>query len=404
MTRIRKNIYFKAVSFLLVFLLFSQADFLLSITRGESLDLQFQRASDEFSKRDFNRASQRLKRLEALYRNIPSRTPEMERKFGQTLLLLGACREVLSEPKKNVVETYTQAKNILGDQHKLNEPDISSLESYRKVFNIKTPVDPGKVIAKVGQQKKGKKFPWLIVGAVVVAGVIAYVILSKKPKRSLTVSVNEGVEGTPASGTTSYKNGAVVSYNYTLKSGYNTLVVKVDGVDVAASGTITMDKNHTLTAAASKTFTLNVTKGVGVDGSPDSGTTFHNDGASITYNYTLQTGYKDLVVKLDGLDIPASGAIIMNRDHTLTASAGKAYILTVTKGTGVIGIPVSGTYSYKDGETVNYSYGLQSGYENLIVTIDGYQVASSGIITMSANHILIATASLIADKSMVDQN
>lgn len=392
MTHIRKNLYFKTISFILVFLMFFQADFLLSVTRGESLDLQSQRASDEFSKRDFDSAIKRLMRLEALYRNLPNHTPEMERKYGQALLLLGACREVMSEPKKNVEETYNLAKNILGDQYKLTDPDISSLEIYRKVFKINTPVDSNKIITKVGDQKKTKKFPWLVVGAVVVAGVVAYFLLAKKPKRTLTVSVSDGVDGTPISGTTNYKNGATVSYNYTLKTGYNALVVKLDGTDVSASGTIKMDKNHTLTATASKTYSLTVTRGVGVDGTPASGTTFHNDGTTVTYSYTLQAGYKDLVVKVDGLEVPASGSIIMNKDHTLEATAGKTFKLKVSKGTGVIGIPETGEYSYQNGETVNYSYSLQSGYENLMVTLDGSQVSASGTITMDREHILIATS------------
>lgn len=376
---------------MLVCLFLFQADVLLAVSQGENLDLQFQRAKDDFSNRVFDSALKRLMRLEALYKKIPKRTDEMERKYGETLALLGACREVLSQDKKIVTDTYTRAKSALGS-HQLTDPDLSSLDLYRKTFNIKTPVDQSKVIQKVGQPLKQKKFPWLAVGAIVIAGAAAFFLLSKKPKRTLTVTVSEGVDGTPISGTSTYRNGAVVNYSYTLKSGYNALTVKLDGQDVAASGTITMDGNHTLTASASKTYTLAVTKGTGVDGTPDSGTPQYNDGTTVNYSYTLQSGYKDLVVKLDGLEVPASGSFVMNQNHTLTATSGKTYTLTISKGIGVIGMPDTGTYNYQDGETVNYSYTLQSGYDNLVVTIDGNQVSASGTITMDRNHTLSATS------------
>jgi len=72
-------------------------------------------------------------------------------------------------------------------------------------------------------------------------------------KYTLTVSLGEGVTGTPSSGTHSYSKGEVVNYSYSLNSGYTNLVVKLDGQQVNASGTITMNSNHTLNATAEKT-------------------------------------------------------------------------------------------------------------------------------------------------------
>jgi len=75
---------------------------------------------------------------------------------------------------------------------------------------------------------------------------------------TLTVSVGEGVTGSPTSGTNSYSEGQSVSYSYSLISGYMNLVVTLDDQQVEASGTITMDRNHTLNASAEEvpTFTL----------------------------------------------------------------------------------------------------------------------------------------------------
>ena len=96
---------------------------------------------------------------------------------------------------------------------------------------------------------KGKKFPWLIVGAAVVIGAAAlYFLVLKSTKYTLSVSLS-GATGTPAA-TDKYKKGTAVAYNYTAQSGYYNMEVKLDGVAVASSGTVTMDADHTLTATA----------------------------------------------------------------------------------------------------------------------------------------------------------
>lgn len=117
------------------------------------------------------------------------------------------------------------------------------------------------------------------------------------------------------------KKGSSVSYNYNLKSGYANLVVRLDGNVVSSSGTITMDKNHTINASSSRQYTLTVTKGTGVDGAPDTGTAIYDNGATVNYGYTLQNGYTNLVVTLDGATVFASGTVTMNSNHTLIANA-----------------------------------------------------------------------------------
>jgi hypothetical protein len=113
---------------------------------------------------------------------------------------------------------------------------------------------------KTATAPKAKKhsFPWLIAGGVFVVGaIVALLLLTKKKSNSnssatftLTVTVGEGVDGSPASGSTTYKEGTQVSYSYSVKSGYKTLSLTLDGTPANASGSITMDKNHTLNVAA----------------------------------------------------------------------------------------------------------------------------------------------------------
>ena len=75
------------------------------------------------------------------------------------------------------------------------------------------------------------------------------------------------------------------------------------------------------------------------------------------------------------------------------------YILTVAVGTGVSGIPATGSYAHDAGQTVSYNYTLESCSENLVVTIDGTAIGDSGLITMDSNHTLNAVADQLFDPS-----
>ena len=74
---------------------------------------------------------------------------------------------------------------------------------------------------------------------------------------TLTVTVTDGVSGTPAEGTYTYAQGAVLHYNYALNDGYANLTATLDGVDVAAaSGSVTMDKARVLAIKADRKYDL----------------------------------------------------------------------------------------------------------------------------------------------------
>lgn len=148
--------------------------------------------------------------------------------------------------------------------------------------------------------KKGKKFPWLIVGAVVVIGAAAVFFLVLNKKFALTVNLGQGCTGTPAA-TAKFKKNAAVSYSYSTEAGYGNLQVKLDGVPVATSGTVTMDKAHTLDVSATYGAVVNITStpsGAKIyDNYVDSGKTtpasFSYTSAG-THTYLLrQCGYKD---------------------------------------------------------------------------------------------------------------
>jgi hypothetical protein len=77
-----------------------------------------------------------------------------------------------------------------------------------------------------------------------------------------------------------------------------------------------------------------------------------------------------------------------------TDDASSDYTLTVIVGNGVSGTPAAGSTSYAENDTVSYNYSAQAGYGNLTVTLDGAPVASSGTVSMTANHTLEATADI----------
>ena len=73
-------------------------------------------------------------------------------------------------------------------------------------------------------------------------------------------------------------------------------------------------------------------------------------------------------------------------------NGGGDYFLTVSVGEGVTGSPATGAYSYSSGASVNYNYALAAGYKNLRVLLDGAAIAPTGVITITGNRTLTASA------------
>lgn len=216
MSKIRKTTCFKFTALIMAFLFIFQADFLLSVKNTTDYEKQYEIAETEFYQGQYQSAKVRLLRL----------------------------INVLNKKDK-------QEKQLLKKAYAL-------LERIRK---------RSQVIEQEGQKKdvgkKRKKFPWLLaVVGVAAAGALVYFLIIKKKKvskKTLTVSVGEGVEGSPPSGTYTYDEGESIHYNYNASSGYFNLQVQLNGDTVSPSGIITMDRNHSLSASAQQNGKIGVT-------------------------------------------------------------------------------------------------------------------------------------------------
>lgn len=182
----------------------------------------------------------------------------------------------------------------------------------------------------------------------------------------LTVTVANGVTGTPAAGTYTYKKGDQVAYNYTLKDAYEDLRVTLDAASVASSGTITISGDHTLLAQSTprdEAFSLTVSVAAGVEGTPASGTTYYLPNTQVNYSYSLKEDYMDLEVTFNGTEIAGSGAVTITQDSALFATATLHYDIRATW---------AFTESYSDGSSFSSAVTFTgTSFEGAVIDSDG---------------------------------
>jgi hypothetical protein len=168
----------------------------------------------------------------------------------------------------------------------------------------------------------------------------------------LSVSVGEGVNGSPVTGGT-YKKGSVVNYSYSLQSGYNTLVVKLDGVVISNSGSFIMNNDRSLVVTAIKNGEVNhnpsiddltATPNPVSSGDPATISFKLNDvdGDNLTWTASLSNGGGGSLTKTSGSCIAGSSVSLQfttigptNATVTITVSDGKGGSATRSIGIGV---------------------------------------------------------------------
>ncbi|MCP5108867.1 MAG: hypothetical protein GY950_36120 [bacterium] len=147
-------------------------------------------------------------------------------------------------------------------------------------------------------------------------------------------------------------------------------------------------------------FSLTVTSGAGVEGTPGSGVYAHTKDEQVAYDYTLKENYIDLKVTLDAVDVEPNGTVTMADNHILIAQAEPnpdAFSLAVSLAAGVEGSPASGLHYHLPGTQVAYNYTLKDNYQDLEVKLDDVVIPSSGTITITKDQIMVVTATLHYD-------
>jgi hypothetical protein len=247
----------------------------------------------------------------------------MPAKENSNLLVQG------EEHKENGELNQAVGKNQSAQAVAANDEEMagpSAQSKNEKAYSQPTVIEH---VTSAPQVKKKKKIPWLLaITATLVVGAVAYYFVVLTKKYTLTTTVGTGVNGTPATGSVKYKKGSVVNYNYSAASGYTSLAVMLDGTPVAASGTVTMDKDHTLSATGVQLHTLTViTYWLAGSGYPSAGTYYFAKGSVVDYWYSSIS--HEVQVILDGVkicdhgtvsntyDVPCSGSFVMNDNHTL---------------------------------------------------------------------------------------
>ena len=219
-----------------------------------TLDKEFQSAVDAHNKMQYEIALEHLKRLE---KSLDVRNEEEKEFLGKVYLLLGATYErsfgeKITRERKKVLKNYYQKARAILQPHSKQEtssaPGMIEKEKYNPIQGVS--LTSLKYCRKYFYGEK--KFPWVfVVGGIVVITVLAIILLKKK-NYTLTVSLDDGVIGSPVSGSFEYGKGEIVKYSYDKLDGFDNLEVRLDGERVSAGGTITMDQNHTLTAVTSE--------------------------------------------------------------------------------------------------------------------------------------------------------
>jgi hypothetical protein len=153
---------------------------------------------------------------------------------------------------------------------------------------------------------------------------------------------------------------------------------------IMACGLIFQGGCKTADETGSSQCILTVRLSEGVSGAPAPGTYTYTEGETVSYFYTLMEGYRNMVVTLDGAEVPASGMINVCGNQTL--EAGVAAPLDVRgkwKGWTVwYGSPTQIEEYYFE---VIFEGGLSSG--NIKISIDFLPSTYGSIYEVSGNEV-----------------
>jgi translation elongation factor P/translation initiation factor 5A len=208
-----------------------------------------------------------------------------------------------------------------------------------------------------------------------------------------TITATAGANGSISpNGSVSVNHGANQTFTFNPTNGYQIDAVKVDGNVVNVSGntyTFTnVQANHSIEVSFKvippTTYTITATAGANGSISPN-GSVSVNHGANQTFTFNPATGYQIAQVKVDGNVVNVSGNTYtftnVQANHTIEVSfkviPPTQYTITATAGANG-SISPNGAVSVNAGENKTFTFTPNSGYQVVIVKVDGNVVNVSG--------------------------
>ena len=196
----------------------------------------------------------------------------------------------------------------------------------------------------------------------------------------ITASVNDEEAGTITE-TDTFNCGEAPTYEITANEGYHIVSVEVDGQDQGAIESYTfasLHEDHTIVANFEiNTYTLTVNANAGVGIEPVAGDTVVEYGATVTYNFTVDSCYEIADVMLDGESIGAVESYTFDSvddNHVLMVSTTmKTYTITASTNEGGTITPAGETTVTCNG-TQSFSITAAAGYYVDDVLVDGESV------------------------------
>jgi hypothetical protein len=124
--------------------------------------------------------------------------------------------------------------------------------------------------------------------------------------KTWTITASAGAGGTiTPTGAVIVNQGTSKTFTVKANTGYMIDTVKIDGTDVATTGTYTFANvaaDHTIAATFKVAYTITATAGTGGTISP-SGAVLVGTGGSKTFTVAASTGYNIASVKVDGVEV-----------------------------------------------------------------------------------------------------
>ncbi len=196
----------------------------------------------------------------------------------------------------------------------------------------------------------------------------------------VTASVNDSTFGT-ITATDTFNCGETPTYEITANEGYHIVGVEVDGEDQGPITSYTfgaLSEDHTITANFEiNTYTLTVNANAGVEISPVAGDTIVEFGASVTYEFTVDSCYEISAITVDGENIEVAESYTFDSvtdNHVLMVTTTlKTYTITATATEGGTITP-AGEVTVECGGTQSFSFTPAVGYRLDSVMVDDENV------------------------------